>query len=35
MNRKRIMSAGVFQLMLRIDDSRLEEIFAWEVLAFL
>ncbi len=35
MNRKRFMSAGVFHKILRIDDSRLAEIFAREVLAML
>jgi len=33
MNRKRFMSAGVFHKIPRIDDSRLAEIFAREVLA--
>ena len=33
MNRKRFMSAGVFHQIPRIDDSRLAEIFAREVLA--
>jgi len=35
MNRKRFMSAGVFQKIPRIDDSRLAEVFAREVLGFL
>ena len=35
MNRKRFMSAGVFHKIPRIDDSRLAEIFAREVLAML
>jgi hypothetical protein len=35
MNRKRFMSAGVFHKIPRIDDSRLAEIFAREVLEFL
>jgi len=35
MNRKRFMSAGVCQKIPRIDDSRLAEIFAREVLAML
>ena len=35
MIRKRVMSAGVFHLIPRIDDSRLAEIFAREVLAML
>jgi hypothetical protein len=35
MNRKRFMSAGVFHKIPRVDDSRLAEIFAREVLAFL
>ena len=34
MNRKRNMSAGVFHVLPRIDDARLAEIFAREVLAF-
>jgi hypothetical protein len=33
MNRKRVMSAGVFHKIPRIDDFRLAEIFAREVLA--
>jgi hypothetical protein len=32
MNRKRFMSAGVFHLIPRLDDLRLAEIFAREVL---
>ena len=35
MNRKRFMSAGVFHKIPRMDDSRLAEIFAREVLEFL
>ena len=35
MIRKRVMSTGVFPLIPRIDDSRLAEIFAREVLAML
>jgi hypothetical protein len=35
MNRKQFMSAGVFHKIPRIDDSRLAEIFAREVLAML
>jgi hypothetical protein len=35
MNRKRFMSAGVFHKIPRIDDSRLAEIFAGEVLVML
>jgi hypothetical protein len=35
MNRKRFMSAGVFHKISRIDDVRLAEIFAREVLEFL
>ena len=35
MNRKRFMSAGVFHQIPRMDDARLAEIFAREVLAFL
>jgi len=35
MSRKRFMSAGVFHKIPRIDDSRLAEIFAREVLAML
>jgi len=35
MNRKRVMSAGDFHKIPRIDDLRLAEVFGREVLAFL
>jgi hypothetical protein len=35
MNRKRVMSAGVFHKIPRIDDARLAEIFGREVLRLL